>query len=78
MNASTSARVPGSGLDGALPSRVEGFGAWILDVIDACGQFALLALLTLRAATRPRFPALETVRQMEAVFSSSVARRRAS
>ena len=71
MSASTSAGTPGPGVGGALPSRVASFGDWVLEVIDACGQFALLAALTLRAAMRPRFPARETLHQMEAIGARS-------
>jgi phospholipid/cholesterol/gamma-HCH transport system permease protein len=71
MSASTSAGTPGPGVGGTLPSRVASFGDWVLEVVDACGQFALLAALTLRAATRPRFPARETLRQMEAIGARS-------
>jgi phospholipid/cholesterol/gamma-HCH transport system permease protein len=39
--------------------------------VERCGRFALLAALTVRAATRPRFPALETLRQVEAIGTRS-------
>jgi len=54
-----------------MRARVVGFGAWVLEWVDRCGEFALLALYTLRAAVRPHFPALETVRQMEAIGARS-------
>jgi phospholipid/cholesterol/gamma-HCH transport system permease protein len=50
-----------------LESRIASLGDRVLDVVDSCGQFALLVELTARAALRPRFPARETLRQMEAI-----------
>ena len=45
---------------GVVPGRVVRMGDWILEVVDRCGRFALLAGATARAALRPRFPVLET------------------
>jgi len=71
MSAGMSTRPPGSGAATGLSARVAAFGEWILEVIDRCGDFTLLAFATLRAAARPRFPVLETVRQMEAIGARS-------
>ena len=46
-------------------------GERMLDLVDAFGRYALLNALTLRAATRARFPALETLRQLEAIGARS-------
>jgi phospholipid/cholesterol/gamma-HCH transport system permease protein len=51
--------------------RVAALGDRVLDAVERCGRFALLAGLTFRAATRPRFPALETLRQVEAIGTRS-------
>jgi phospholipid/cholesterol/gamma-HCH transport system permease protein len=55
-------------VDEALPEgRIESLGQRVLDAVDSCGKFALLVWLTARSALRPRFPARETVRQIEAI-----------
>jgi len=51
---------------GAL-SGVVRMGDRLLHAVERCGDFALLARDTARAALRPGFPALETLRQMESV-----------
>jgi len=43
----------------------------VLEQVDRCGRFVLLVGATFRAARRPRFPMLETVRQLEAIGSRS-------
>ena len=63
MSATTTTGAPASGL-AALGERVLG-------VIDAFGQFALLAGLTVRAIFRTRFPLLDTVRQVDAIGARS-------
>jgi phospholipid/cholesterol/gamma-HCH transport system permease protein len=55
-------------VDEALPEgRIESLGQRVLDAVDSCGRFALLVWLTARSALRPRFPARETLRQIEAI-----------
>lgn len=71
MSADVTSSVPGRDAETGVSGRVEGFGAWVLEAIDGCGEFALLAAATLRAALRPRFPVLETARQMEAIGARS-------
>ena len=71
MSAGSSAGASNSAREGALDSRVARLGDWALERIDACGRFALLAAYTFRAATRARFPFLETARQMEAIGARS-------
>lgn len=56
---------------GARASGVGRLGEGVIRVVDRVGQFALLAWLTLRAALRPRFPWLETLRQLEAIGARS-------
>jgi phospholipid/cholesterol/gamma-HCH transport system permease protein len=51
--------------------QLEGLGERVLEQVDRCGRFVLLAGATFRAARRPRFPLLETVRQLEAIGSRS-------
>jgi len=51
--------------------RVEGLGNRVLETVDGLGRFALLAGATFRAARRPRFPWLETLRQLEAIGARS-------
>jgi phospholipid/cholesterol/gamma-HCH transport system permease protein len=46
-------------------------GDRVLDAIDRLGQFVILAGLTARAAVRPRFPAIEVLRQLEAIGARS-------
>jgi len=53
--------------ESVLEDRIEHIGDRVLDAVDSCGRFALLVWLTARAALRPRFPARETVRQVEAI-----------
>ncbi len=53
-------------------SRVALLGDRALEGVDACGRFALLAVLTFRAGLRRRFPWLETARQMEAIGTRSM------
>jgi len=71
MSANLSSSAPERGVETGLSGRVTLFGAWVLETIDRCGEFALLAVATLRAAARPRFPVLETARQMEAIGARS-------
>ena len=52
--------------------RVAVLGDRVLGVVDAIGQFALLAVLTVRAGLRRGFPLLETARQMEAIGTRSM------
>jgi len=51
--------------------QLESLGDRILEQVDRFGRFVLLAGATFRAARRPRFPWLETVRQLEAIGSRS-------
>jgi phospholipid/cholesterol/gamma-HCH transport system permease protein len=60
----------GGALDRA-EHRVEGLGDRVLEIVDGFGSFALLAGATIRAARRPRFPWLETLRQLEAIGAKS-------
>ncbi|MDH5568142.1 MAG: ABC transporter permease, partial [Myxococcales bacterium] len=71
MSVEPSMHPSNAGSEATVHARVTVFGAWILERVDACGQFALLWLWTLRAATRPHFPVLETARQMEAIGARS-------
>ena len=48
-----------------VSGRVAGLGEFVLHLLDRCGAFAILAGQTVRAGARPRFPALETLRQMD-------------
>ena len=57
---------------GRAARRVATLGDLVLDVVDRCGRFFLLAGHTFRAAGQPRFPALETLRQVEAIGSRSM------
>jgi phospholipid/cholesterol/gamma-HCH transport system permease protein len=52
-------------------TRVALLGDRVLEAVDAFGQFTLLAGQTARAAARPRFPWLETARQLEAIGARS-------
>ncbi len=54
-----------------VSGRVAGLGELVLHLLDRCGAFAILAAHTVRAAARPRFPFLETLRQMEAIGTRS-------
>jgi phospholipid/cholesterol/gamma-HCH transport system permease protein len=58
-------------LEPAVGGRVARLGDRVLEAVDRSGRFVLLALATLRAAGRPRFPFLETLRQFEAIGSRS-------
>ena len=51
--------------------QLESLGERVLEQVDRFGRFVLLAGATFRAARRPRFPLLETVRQLEAIGSRS-------
>ena len=51
--------------------QLESLGERVLEQVDRVGRFVLLAGATFRAARRPRFPLLETVRQLEAIGSRS-------
>jgi phospholipid/cholesterol/gamma-HCH transport system permease protein len=53
------------------PPVIARLGDRVLDVVDTFGEFALLAAATVRAALRPRFPWLETLRQFEAIGARS-------
>ncbi len=55
-----------------MSGRVAGLGDLVLDLLGRFGDFAILAGQTVRAAVQPRFPALETLRQMEAIGTRSV------
>jgi phospholipid/cholesterol/gamma-HCH transport system permease protein len=60
----------------SAPTRVAArgigqLGERVLGVVDQFGQFVLLAGQTARAAVRPRFPALELLRQFEAIGARS-------
>jgi phospholipid/cholesterol/gamma-HCH transport system permease protein len=54
-----------------LRARIVAVGDRVLDVVDECGQFAILAGQTFRAATSPRFPWKETLRQLDAIGTRS-------
>jgi phospholipid/cholesterol/gamma-HCH transport system permease protein len=51
--------------------QLESLGERVLEQVDRFGRFVLLAGATFRAARRPRFPWLETVRQLEVIGSRS-------
>lgn len=51
--------------------RITRLGDAVLEIVDRCGRFALLAGQTGRAALRPRFPFAETLRQLEVVGARS-------
>lgn len=53
------------------PPVITRLGERVLDIVDSFGEFALLAAGTVRAALRPRFPWLETLRQFEAIGARS-------
>ena len=57
---------------GRVTRRVATLGDLVLDVVDRCGRFLLLVGHTFRVAAQPRFPALETLRQVEAIGSRSL------
>jgi phospholipid/cholesterol/gamma-HCH transport system permease protein len=56
---------------GSAHGLLSRLGDLVLERIDAFGRFALLAAATGRALGRRRFPALETLRQMEAIGARS-------
>jgi phospholipid/cholesterol/gamma-HCH transport system permease protein len=58
-------------LGSRLERRVEGLGDRILAALESCGDFAMLAGATFRAALRPRFPWRDTLRQLESIGSRS-------
>jgi phospholipid/cholesterol/gamma-HCH transport system permease protein len=60
-----------SGVLDAPASGLGRLGRSVIDTVDAVGEFALLAWLTLRAALRPRFPWLECLRQLETIGARS-------
>jgi phospholipid/cholesterol/gamma-HCH transport system permease protein len=51
--------------------RIAALGDLLLEGVDLLGRFAILAGQSFRAALQPRFPALETLRQVEAIGSRS-------
>jgi phospholipid/cholesterol/gamma-HCH transport system permease protein len=51
--------------------EVARVGERVLGLLDACGRFAFLIGATWRAAVRARFPALEVLRQLEAIGARS-------
>ena len=53
--------------EATLRRSVSGLGDRVIGGVEASGDFALLALRTLRAAGRPRFPWRATLQQFEAV-----------
>ena len=58
---------------GRSPLRgVRALGERILERVDACGEFALLGMRTLRAALRPGFPWKECFRQFDAIGARSI------
>ena len=59
------------GAEQRVERQLESLGERVLEQVDRCGRFVLLAGATFRAARRPRFPMLETVRQLEAIGSRS-------
>jgi len=46
-------------------------GGWVLDAVEQAGDFALLAARTGRVALAPRFPWLESLRQLESIGARS-------
>jgi phospholipid/cholesterol/gamma-HCH transport system permease protein len=52
-------------------SSLARLGEWVLDGVDDLGRFALLAAATGRALVKRRFPALETLRQIETIGARS-------
>lgn len=55
------------------PGPVARLGGRVLDALDGVGEFSMLALATLRATWRPRFPAAATLEQLAAVGARSTA-----
>jgi phospholipid/cholesterol/gamma-HCH transport system permease protein len=51
---------------------LEALGRAFLELVDACGRFALLAGEVFRAAARPRFPWRATLEQLEAIGTRSL------
>jgi phospholipid/cholesterol/gamma-HCH transport system permease protein len=60
-----------AGAEPRVERQLAGLGERVLEQVDRFGRFVLLAGATFRAARRPRFPWLETVRQLEAIGSRS-------
>jgi phospholipid/cholesterol/gamma-HCH transport system permease protein len=58
-------------MQGSGDGRIAALGDRVLEAIDLLGRFLVLAGHTFRAALQPRFPALETLRQVEAIGSRS-------
>jgi phospholipid/cholesterol/gamma-HCH transport system permease protein len=59
------------GAEQGVERQLAGLGDRVLEQVDRFGRFVLLIGATFRAARRPRFPMLETVRQLEAIGSRS-------
>jgi len=53
--------------EAALQRSVSGLGDRVIGVVEAFGDFSLLAVRTVRAAARPRFPWRATLQQFEAI-----------
>ena len=53
--------------EAAFQRSVSGLGDRVIGGVEAFGDFALLAVRTLRAAARPRFPWRATLQQFEAI-----------
>jgi phospholipid/cholesterol/gamma-HCH transport system permease protein len=58
-------------LPGSARSALARLGDRVLDLFDACGNFALLVGSTWRSALRSRFPGLEVLRQLDAIGARS-------
>ena len=54
-----------------IAARMSQLGDRVLDGVEACGDFARLTGQTVRAAGLRRFPALDTLRQIEAIGARS-------
>jgi phospholipid/cholesterol/gamma-HCH transport system permease protein len=55
----------------AAAVEIGRLGDRVLDAIDRLGRFVILAGQTARVATRPRFPAIDVLRQLEAIGARS-------
>jgi len=53
--------------EAAFQRSVSGLGDRVIGVVEAFGDFSLLAVQTVRAAARPRFPWRATLQQFEAI-----------
>ena len=53
--------------EAAFQRSVSGLGDRVIGVVEAFGDFSLLAVRTVRAAARPRFPWRATLQQFEAI-----------